>query len=631
MQYAGGMIRHLGLQMYGGAVPAIAELIANSWDADATRVDITIPFGEPIANRMQIEVLDDGVGMSFEDVNNAYLVLGLDRREKGRGRSANRRLVMGRKGIGKLAGFGIAKIVRVETKKDGHLTIFEMDFDQMTRTDAFSEQYEPQLLHDGPDEDDVIPHNNGTRVTLKELQIRNAISEDRFRLSMSRRFSALGAQFAVAINDRELEREEMPLEFRFPESGLTTERVPGFGRVEWWMGFTEKPISQEEARGIVVLVRGKLAQAPFFFDQTRGTVGQLGLQYMTGEVHADDIDDVEDLISTDRASIRWEHERSQVLLAWGQAKVRESLQRWATSRRERNKGRAEKRLQASIPHLDRIRRFPDAQQRELLAAVEQLASVETIERDRLEALVDFLLRAYENDHLLELIRQISEANAESLTKLEEVVAEWDILEAVAVAQVVRGRIAMIDKFRELIDLGAREVPEMHEFIEKHPWALRPEWAPLVRERSLERALRDNINPSTKRPRRSGKRGQRRVDMLCLGSPGMVIVVELKRPGKWVGRAELRQLEDYVDFLRGEQSGVTTPGERRQVVGFLVYGRMRPGNDELISRMTNAGIFIEPWEKLWEDAERLHRDYFDVMRSRADTEDSRMARLDLLDA
>lgn len=30
MKYAGGLIRHLGLQMYSGAVPAIAELISNS-------------------------------------------------------------------------------------------------------------------------------------------------------------------------------------------------------------------------------------------------------------------------------------------------------------------------------------------------------------------------------------------------------------------------------------------------------------------------------------------------------------------------------------------------------------------------------------------------------------------------
>ncbi len=630
MQYAGGMIRHLGLQMYGGAVPAIAELIANAWDADAARVDVNIPLGTAITRRLQIEVLDDGVGMSFEEINEAYLVVGLDRRSSGRATSPSGRRVMGRKGIGKLAGFGIAKSVRVETKKDGHLTIFEMDFDKMTDGAHYVSHYEPTVVHDGPDSDDVIPYANGTRVVLTNLEIRNAINADRFHLSMSRRFSTLSAGFSVKVNDRELVREELLLDFRFPDAGLTTEHVPGLGTVEWWMGFTEKPIPQEEARGIVVLVRGKLAQTPFFFDQSRGTEGQLGLQYMTGEVHADDIDDVEDLISTDRASIRWEHETAQLLLAWGKEKVRESLQKWARLRRSRNRRRAEGLLRARIPHLDRIQQFPDAQQRELLAAVEHLAVVETIEDNRLDVIVDFLLRAYENDHLLALIRQISEADPDSLEKLQEVVQEWDILEAVAVAQVVRGRIAMIEKFRELIDQGAPEVPDMHEFIEKHPWALRPEWAPLTRERSLERALNEHISPSRGSRRRGTRTARRRVDALCLSSPGMVVVVELKRPGEPVGRPELRQLEDYVDFFRGEQSGVTTPGERRQIIGFLVYGRLGPETDELIARLMNSGMFIEPWEKLWQDAERLHRDYLDVMRSRADADDSRIVGLDALD-
>ncbi len=44
MQYAGGLVKHLGLSMYRGAVPALAELIANAWDADADSVKLTIPF-----------------------------------------------------------------------------------------------------------------------------------------------------------------------------------------------------------------------------------------------------------------------------------------------------------------------------------------------------------------------------------------------------------------------------------------------------------------------------------------------------------------------------------------------------------------------------------------------------------
>ena len=44
MHFAGGLIKHLGLQMYSGPVPAIAELIANAWDAMASKVEIVIPF-----------------------------------------------------------------------------------------------------------------------------------------------------------------------------------------------------------------------------------------------------------------------------------------------------------------------------------------------------------------------------------------------------------------------------------------------------------------------------------------------------------------------------------------------------------------------------------------------------------
>ena len=263
MKYAGGMIRHLGLQMYGGAVPAIAELIANSWDADASRVEVTIPLGRPIEQGLSIEVLDDGTGMSFEEVNENYLAVGLDRRRRGRSKSPKGRKVMGRKGIGKLAGFGIAETVRVESKRDGHLTAFEMDFDDMTSADQYVEPYRPTLIHDGPDEHDSIPYDSGTRVVLEDLVIRNAVNANRFRLSMSRRFSILSNQFSVVINEEPLVSEDMDLEFRFPESGVEVERIPGFGTVRWWVGFTEKPIKHDEARGIVVMVRGKLAQAPF--------------------------------------------------------------------------------------------------------------------------------------------------------------------------------------------------------------------------------------------------------------------------------------------------------------------------------------------------------------------------------
>ncbi|HUS46541.1 MAG TPA: hypothetical protein VM098_00365, partial [Phycisphaerae bacterium] len=47
LTFAGNIVKHLGVQMYAGRpVPAIAELISNSWDADATNVDVRLPLDE---------------------------------------------------------------------------------------------------------------------------------------------------------------------------------------------------------------------------------------------------------------------------------------------------------------------------------------------------------------------------------------------------------------------------------------------------------------------------------------------------------------------------------------------------------------------------------------------------------
>jgi HSP90 family molecular chaperone len=110
MRYAGGLVKHLGLSMYRGAVPALAELIANAWDADAIKVELSIPFDTGIKDQAII-VRDDGRGMSWHDVDKAYLVVGRDKRKAEGETTDSGRLLMGRKGLGKLAGFGIARIV----------------------------------------------------------------------------------------------------------------------------------------------------------------------------------------------------------------------------------------------------------------------------------------------------------------------------------------------------------------------------------------------------------------------------------------------------------------------------------------------------------------------------------------
>src|SRR5258708_37671208 len=74
---AGNIVKHLGVQMYAGRpVPAIAELISNAWDADATEVNVRLPLDEswdPTNQDQIIEVSDNGNGMTWDMVRYAYL------------------------------------------------------------------------------------------------------------------------------------------------------------------------------------------------------------------------------------------------------------------------------------------------------------------------------------------------------------------------------------------------------------------------------------------------------------------------------------------------------------------------------------------------------------------------------
>ena len=139
MTVAGQLFKHLGLQMYSGAVPAISELISNAYDAMARNVWITLPTGRSIRSNDRIVVADDGHGMSFEECNSHYLSVGRNRRsgqsewtKEYNGLSA--RKVQGRKGIGKLAGFGIANLINVRTIRDGEIAHFQLDYDDLTQS-----------------------------------------------------------------------------------------------------------------------------------------------------------------------------------------------------------------------------------------------------------------------------------------------------------------------------------------------------------------------------------------------------------------------------------------------------------------------------------------------------------------
>ena len=67
-------LNHLGINLYSNVPAVLSEVVANSWDADAHNVDITIQDDKII-------ITDDGYGMTVKDMNDKYLNVGYEKRE----------------------------------------------------------------------------------------------------------------------------------------------------------------------------------------------------------------------------------------------------------------------------------------------------------------------------------------------------------------------------------------------------------------------------------------------------------------------------------------------------------------------------------------------------------------------
>lgn len=637
MTVAGQLFKHLGLQMYSGAVPAISELISNAYDAMAKNVWITIPTGGPIQHTDEIVVKDNGHGMSYEECNSLYLTVGMNRRVAGSEwtkpyNGLRPRKVQGRKGIGKLAGFGIAERVEIRTVKGRQVSHFALDFNALTQSQDFADTkgYAPEVLSEDGSSTREKP---STAITLSQLNIGRAIDEDQFKRSLARRLLVLDKNFTVHVNGKVISRQEIPFQFRFPKKPRTWEADDlGNGQqIQWWAGFCKDTIPDEEQRGFVVYVRGKLAQTPWFFDLSGGVWGQHGMQYLTGEVKADFLDDAVDLIATDRGTIRWEDPLATPLKDWGRKKIRELLEAWTDKRRK-----AKSRSPKIVQYLEQAEKLPERERKIFKAVVDRICAIPQLDKDEegkdiADELVEFAYNALTNRSFLDAIRRLNAASTDDLAQFSEVLSEWDIIEAVNTAHLVRGRVEIIRKFAQMIKDRVPEMPDMQNYLRDHPWLIDPKWTMLHHEKSLDNVLATRFKLSKTRT----KAARQRLDFFCLGDGKYVAhVVELKRPGDKVGKTELDKLNNYVYFLKNKLiEGPIDPDKKRtSISGLLICEDIRD-QDRLYAQDLQKSGMLKVWrfEDLLSTTLTMHRDFLQVVRERAPSSDPRIQGLDEIGA
>ena len=536
------LLDHFGIAMYNTVPKVIAELCANSYDADAKLVKITYSPSE-------IAIKDDGVGMTPDDLENAYLHLGRDRREsdgEGAEVTAGGRPVIGNKGIGKLAGFGIAQTISIRTWRDGQETSFTLDREKLDLIDDLSEFEIVARTRS------ITRSGSGTEVKLTDLlDDIKTVDEAKLRAYLARHLPARKG-WSIKVNGNEAKPEDIPGErFEFSDT------IDGFGKVTGYYVVASDRRSLQP--GFAIRIRDRVVQEPTLFGLNQQTHGYFNLVRIIGELNPDFLDPVEGtqsrrdkfVINTSRSGFNPEDEGVQALEEYAARKLVTIAAGLASQRNQERKKAAIKRNPDFETRLKAL--GPDVYERLDQAIESVIARLSKNEDDEtVDEIVDLIIRYYESDALRIILETLRSAAPEEVERLGRLLAEYGAARIGEVAEILHTQLEVIQVLHDKVGEGVLEA-EIHTIIAKNIWLLREDLTYWFDNKTFATKLKGKLGDEFEFA--SGKRP----DLVCYddrhlqpvqgSSPKRLLVVEFKRPGVRISSKELQQVMLYKSVFK----------------------------------------------------------------------------------
>ena len=367
-------IEDLGSNLYTSFPRVLAEFVANAYDADATEVSISVNFKKiaemrrlmrrhherNIADRaagstlppliqqflpdsLFIEIRDDGFGMSEPDLKDRFLWTARRRRElPPLNRAKASRPLMGRKGLGKLAGFGVARVMEVITKQANCPRALKivLDYDEILKYENLTDVPIPG----GEVTDEFSSHEQGTIIRLRKLAF-DAVKSRASTVAreISEHFEFIEpSDFRIKLNDHTIPPPRRRFAYAWPEPSASDQELikheletdQGKIRFEYRLRFRgDRQALPAERRGVRVYVSNRMASAPSLFESDTNMHGFRMTDYLDGVVAADFIDkQVQDYISTDRQSLRWDTPLLSPLREFISSEIKEACKQYQGQR-----------------------------------------------------------------------------------------------------------------------------------------------------------------------------------------------------------------------------------------------------------------------------------------------------------
>ena len=480
--------------------------------------------------------------------------------------------------------------MEVRSVQNGSATTLRLRFSDMTEwAEKHPKQpYQPEVV---AARSGSTPDSSGVEITLRRLRRRKGIDADGLRKSIARRLTLIGAGFVVAVNGTAIKPGDrtqrgqcvkdfswVANEFRDGASITTNHEVKG------WIGFVSNS-SQAADRGVDIFAHGKAVELGSYFNYA-STHAQFARAHLVGELHADFLDEEEDLASTARTQVVWESVSGQLLQAWGQELLKWAFDEWVKLRKAEKTEKVIKAAKFDEWLKNRSKREQKVAQR----MVKLLVDVEELEPDAARPLLEIVKSSVETAAFQELLDAFEEKpNVASLLQLFD---EWRVIEAREHLQLAEGRRSALDQLASYMKTGALEVQEIQPLIEKNLWLVEPRWTVAHAQPTYTQLLRKHCKEKA-----NIRIKDRRLDIMGVTNGGELTVLELKRPERTLNIDDLNQLENYVDWARDNIANGSGPDAPTSVRGLLLGGKIAPGTNRKVERLAGHDMRAQTYADL----------------------------------
>lgn len=608
LQFDPNTIEHLGISLYSKLPSVLSELISNSWDADADTVFIDFITSE---STKEIVYCDDGNGMTFEELENKYLVIGRNRRKKEEAQKSEfkHRPVIGKKGLGKLSVFGICNIVEVCSVRNNLKNEFHMDLDHIRQ--CTSGDYEPKIvsLNEATEED------SGTVITLKDIRRRSDFDLKGIALSLSKNFQIfheMGVNLSknsdtenyVKINNElKFQSFQKEFEWNFPDVKYD-ENYDQWQNVSGTIFTFETPVKDPDMRGIYLTSRGKIVNSAEFYGARDNDQFH---SYISGYLDVSFIDDFdEDVISTDRLSLNWENEETRALQSYLHKIIKKIGSEWRNKRAEKKKNILKQEASLDIDEWqNNLPSYEKELSNKIINPILVNSDISTGETTRI---VTGVIDKFENKIFKDYASDIADITSpDDIPKFIKLMEDWKAMEAKEIKGLADARVEVIKKFEEYLSTDTREVPTLHNFLKKFSWLLDPRILEFKDEVTYSTLLKENF------PDESLEESNRRIDFLCSSALGEILyVIEIKRSQYKIDKKALEQAYEYGVFLNDRYASVSGFSK---VVCFVVGGT-KSTNDSVFrakekTYASQGEVFVKTYAELLEQSKEYHKEFIEA--------------------